>query len=1028
MGVPIFNSPFLGHLVEYNGYKFSPRCKTQIGIRSNEDESKRIETSRTYFIKVSGYITPRRPIPGDESGNGIQLMRPNPQVPAPGYDPFHAFATTDSEINIVRCKLTEQGKTLRYTGNGMGDLYVNTLNPNNGQFIQDLNFGPKCRINILRPVGFNKSWYIEWECETTIQSCCSSGDLLNYNIPAKRIQEFNYAVSYNINSDGYARRTITGKLVIIPPMYRENFPLLPLGAINPKNADTQKLIDDYNNALADLSVIQANLSAILFDADVIVKSWADIVDRLDAKTQEKIAALIPQLVIMAESGATAVQMSLKFMGIVGPVISEPLSDLIIKKVTISNNLTSLYLDLKVAEQAVNIAAQNMIKLVKISDGIAKTPTSEPLFLSSNPDLIPINLTFGPYKEDNIGNLQNYETVDQYRELISNSIIIPFNHHRIEQRFDVSIDKRTMRFSIIDEEKPSFSFVPGYSKVTLNQNTSSSQVGFHKWSSTLTGAFKLPKFINANNAKSGYSKIDYSNDTIGKIFPLKIQAFQDFMKVVFQRFALSLAKSNSVLKVSIPNPNMAPGQASIISRELNVGAIFPVKFSVNENVLDNEISFSITYSIIQDMRYIWQMTGHGLPCILCADLGGSNKINSLNSDPVLRYAGAIFFSNYTDSLIHKDWLISQQFSSVSPRGSGNLILDRTYDKPINSCNSGFDINTVIPIHGDSSNPLAILGKATKSFTDIITFNSNNIQSTSSYTQQEYNNYKDFISGLVQGGSLIGSFLRKIPILNSQYDIDLFLEDDFAINGYPGQNAPDTVIGQYSTATFENNQSFGQTEDVSSFLSGLDNTVNNKILDAMGPPSPENSWILYESDLELLTENKILRHKLLPKFDLSPQSPDYNLSTYIENHWDDLYPLGPDNVVGESLDSTTYLDNQPLDDIIQIAASPSNTIRLIGSAMRVGYQVIPPTLITYGGKRAYQRKRRVIQRPYGLYQSLVYVCAWEIEYILAGTPIGPLNSPDNPLLRDLRDKTTEEDTIPAQEEDIFMLTQEFTNFGD
>jgi hypothetical protein len=112
---------------------------------------------------------------------------------------------------------------------------------------------------------------------------------------------------------------------------------------------------------------------------------------------------------------------------------------------------------------------------------------------------PLNnkICYGPFATDNVGNIQNYETADQYRELVYNAFIIPFNFRRTCS-FRIDATASILSFTLTDKEHPSFSFVPGYSQVNAHQDTSSQGPAFTQYTTSISASFKLGKFVNLKN--------------------------------------------------------------------------------------------------------------------------------------------------------------------------------------------------------------------------------------------------------------------------------------------------------------------------------------------------------------------------------------------------------------------------------------------------------------------------------------------------------------------------------------------------
>lgn len=1062
MSQDIINAHLASWLIEYNGYRFNPKCKSFLSVNPKLDYSGRIEIAKIFTLRVSGYITPRRPIPGDEEALGIQLPAPWPQVPAPGYDPKHVFATVDSELKIILDKLLETGKTLRYCGHGMGDLYVNTVNPNTGLFVPDLNFGPHPRIITLRPAGFNKCWFIDWELVASVPVCSD----IDFNNVGNRIQEYVYSVNYNIDRAGYTKRTISGRIAIIPPMYRADAPLYRQGTFIQYGDNVNKDLEEENNSLnqIDAQIINERnqINTLTNNALTSITTLNTLLNRigindLDAtKLYGMSANWISNYLIVNYVNP----------GLMNAADAVTITNSILDITDILNQITGLTTDLAKTYGLRQEFQDRVSGLQGTVNDTAKWPEFGTVFPAGP---VPVDLTFGPLITDNIGNLQNYETADQYRSLLRIAFPVPFNFQRLNQDYKISEDCRHLSFSIMDQEKPSFSFIPGYSDCKINHSTETAEEGFQTWHSTLSASFKLPKFIHSfDDGVNGYGDKFGDDVRSNKIVPKKITVFLDFIKLTFQRFAVSLLTFNTTNKAIVQFPDGSTG-----TRILRVKSLYPTRLSISENVLDNEISFAISYFISCSIADIWYHTGHGLPCILAADmsLSAANNIalQAMNKDIMtkqnLTWAFAVMFAPYTDVLKHGDWLSSQRYASVDTRGSAQLVYDRTYNKPLNTCLNPGHAEDVLPIHLDSSSPLARMGSTTRQTITILNPSVDpnaklkkaldelgklpgiggalakavrdaieNKTSVKAVIQDTLNDYfkqltfdlgpaaipimeklkeqvKPYIDNILQNIGAIGS-------MTSSLDVDLLLSDDFGIG-----TASDTLnlpydIGSTGLIDLDNNSSFEQSIDNNAgFYNPVDTIAINRLFLAAVPPQPESSWIAYSSELELVTDNTIIRHKLMPKKDVSPVE-DTTVESRLDTNWMETIPAGPDNVVGNAYNDFTFEGANVEDDVIQYMGSPSNIIILRGYGIRSNYEVVPPTLLKYGGLQAFQLHRRVRQKIIGKLMYKVYSCEWEIIYVLANTPTGYLATPENPLFALDNDGT---DDMPISDDlgDVFVL---------
>lgn len=1040
MAAPIINTGLSNHLIEYNEYKFGSKCNSNISIQNNLDSSKRTIISKTYHITVTGTITPRRPIPGDNYGFGIQTPSPLPLVNKPGYYPWHQNATVDSEINIIRCKLEEQGKTFRYCGQGSGDIYVNTIDPNTGKYVPDLNFGPKTTLLNLRPTGFNKAWHIEWTIEFTIQNCCSSSlqpNILDYNDPKNRILEYNYDVQYHINREGYTTRTIRGHLTIIPPVWRYSAPLPVLG-LSLRNQTTVV----HNEISSSVNVFQANLNNIVIKRNGLIDKDSKVLIYLN-----KLIAFLKTVDIISRSNyLLIIRNFLNTKSVYSINVTDLEVYIGIQYATIfllvapgnPNDLAQILFDLiqgSVFPDAsfinLNNANYDLISFINLlhtvyDQDIAKYPNTNSIFpLATTRQAIKAKDTFGPYTIDNIGNLQNYETVDQYRDLIEDSIELPHNFARVDRVFNISQDKRTINFSIIDEEQPGFSQVPGYTKVIFRQSTKASGIGQYKWTSTLRGKFVFPKFVNAEKNPNNVG-IDLSYSSMQavspqgadknnkyKVYPNKANAYLDFIKVFYQRYAVILLgnRTGTVVNFTDTDGN---------TRSMKTGSMRTVDFSVDEDITGNDIEFSCSVLLTTSMRDIFQLTGLGLPLIIASDLNVDDNAAVVlqNRGAIEKFINDVTFSNYYDNLKFLDWKSSQLYSTLNCRGSAGLIFDRTYDRPFDVCHDpATKIEHIIPKHRA---PIGFAGnydelKRTK--------NANTVKgvkwklNSGNTLQRTLDSILDTLEG-VGVGSAYDLFLVENLGIESSGSQGIDVNQPFYSNTSP----EDITVGLSNSVDFGVSSDVGTTPSLTQFKRNVEDLVFDKLQVLIGTPPPHRSWLQYSCMLELDTKHRTVRHKTLPKYYSGPKTTfDAEEANYIQGNFGDVMGTGPDDIVGEGHESISVLQNPPQDDIIQFIGSPSNTIILRGTALRTGYPVVPPTLFKYGDQNVYQIQRKFSGGMVDKSNDLIWYGEWEITYITANTPQGRVRFADHPYLTDENEYTPPEvkDIKPAEEVQGYVL---------
>lgn len=1056
--------PRLASYIEYDGYVFNQNCKLKISLAPNEDPAKRITESKTYKIQVNGYITPRPNIGQDVSIPPLDLSlkaasqlqiptRTNNDNPQNGPDNRYAVnATTDNEMKLLLCRLSEAGKTLRVFGQGFGALYVNCINPATGIYVPDITHGPKPRVVSCELIGFKKAWYISWQCDVTIMSCCDHD--VSFNDPNNRIRSFIYSVASSINSSGYDTRTIKGSLNIISPIYRGS-----------KNAPYGRT--EISNTLpADL---QRNSVVPHVNPPPPAGGRLDITKPFESSKR---------------TGATKITRGPEFPEADGPLPNNPL------------------------------------------------PRSA--------------------GDNNIGRYL-YETIDQWKEYITNKICVPFGYRRDQQEFEESPDKTVINFTIVDKETPPFGLAAKYSKIKGSHRTQAkNRVNFFKFESTLEMTFMFPKFINSPmylqpnqtnkvrtlqaNGISVFGRGDkpiplgfgYVTEAFKRI-PNKIEAYLDFIRIVYQRFAMSLLRArnpnsnNSGIMNFIRNllpflvgggivaneleaeerrdlDNSIRSATGVSKRNGNPGIFYPISWQVNESIPDLEITFTMGYAIVSDLYNIFACTGHGLPLIICSDLDADRTLleaqqianvgsraarNRQNFNRQSAYIASMLTSRYTDIIAHERWLNSMRYSVINPRGSGNLYEDPSSDYISNVCSNNNPLkclksstetantvaepliplvpeilglpnlrtlprpvtggNTIGSINSNSSTQVPVFNNTSGGIRpqelndnyggaagmgnvelpknnsdpsnadrDHGEINRNGVAGTDDFYGQ--GDYAYITSGgtigstpYMAGASPYGSYAKVTTRNLYASGLDLFIVENLGttIPGiYRKENRSDLTVSQYDV--FSDN--LKDNTDVLNFAGFFDSSsslVNNFIVEAIGFLAPECSWIEYTSDITTDTDNNLVVHVLQPKKDLSPTSIPEGTNTHVETNFDRITNIGPGGILGELQENAYQFEHPPYDHVIQYLGAPVTRIFLRGKAMRVGYEVVPPTLLRYGGKRAFQVRRRFSQRIVGQSIAPIYYGEWDIEYIVRNTPVGLLPVPDNPLNKLEIDNQVQED---------------------
>lgn len=122
--------------------------------------------------------------------------------------------------------------------------------------------------------------------------------------------------------------------------------------------------------------------------------------------------------------------------------------------------------------------------------------------------------------------------------------------------------------------------------------------------------------------------------------------------------------------------------------------------------------------------------------------------------------------------------------------------------------------------------------------------------------------------------------------------------------------------------------------------LNNPEDDDIIELMGGDlegqqyvEPETSWLEWKCSVKRVTDHNVIRHK-----------PLAGTVRYDRPGVDALGDVA-DVAADDSDPSAGWTAGTP--DFIQQVAAPSMMIRLIGGAIRCGYRINPPTMISFGG---------------------------------------------------------------------------------
>ncbi len=148
-----------------------------------------------------------------------------------------------------------------------------------------------------------------------------------------------------------------------------------------------------------------------------------------------------------------------------------------------------------------------------------------------------------------------------------------------------------------------------------------------------------------------------------------------------------------------------------------------------------------------------------------------------------------------------------------------------------------------------------------------------------------------------------------------------------------------------------------------------------------PSATGSWMAWTCSVQRQVDHHVIRHK-----------PLSGTVTY------DSLPFDPLNLAQTQNDTSKpgFKVSASVADIIQQTSSPSVTLLLTGSAIRLGYRANPPKLVSFGGTTPTLKRELVRETELSADGGLiVYRTDWELTYII-NSIVDTVDLPANPML--------------------------------
>ena len=144
-----------------------------------------------------------------------------------------------------------------------------------------------------------------------------------------------------------------------------------------------------------------------------------------------------------------------------------------------------------------------------------------------------------------------------------------------------------------------------------------------------------------------------------------------------------------------------------------------------------------------------------------------------------------------------------------------------------------------------------------------------------------------------------------------------------------------------------------------------------LGGMEPVEPDQSWFDWRCTVSRIGDHHTVRHKPLAGT-VTYQPPGVN-------------PAGAVTPVIKDTSAPSFGVTNDTADIIQQTASPSFRLRLRGFAIRVGFRINPPKLISFGGVTPVLQHENVAEATLGQPMDLpLYRLEWDLIYLLPQPP--------------------------------------------
>ena len=184
-----------------------------------------------------------------------------------------------------------------------------------------------------------------------------------------------------------------------------------------------------------------------------------------------------------------------------------------------------------------------------------------------------------------------------------------------------------------------------------------------------------------------------------------------------------------------------------------------------------------------------------------------------------------------------------------------------------------------------------------------------------------------------------------------------------------------------------------------------------------PDPQYSWFQWQNQILVDVDPGIVRHKPLPRKLLSKSkkvpipSSDITESSSpgttgkpapilaaLQKLAGGAFGNAQGKQLAQSTEPVTVKAKVQTKDIVQQVATPTYTIRMIGWAMRVGYRIPIPSLVTFGGAPVIPSAQTIGQEVIDTFNGVpIYGAEWVLDYWAPSSLQSALEYPTNPMAR-------------------------------